>query len=79
MVISKKVEKEKEEKERESFISKGGEVSSDKKVRANFTSIILRVPDKILNRIDLELDKKPWMNRTQWIVEAIADKLGDEE
>jgi hypothetical protein len=59
----------------DSFIGGGADVKSAKDKA--FKNILLRVPADILNELDERLEKKPWLNRTQWIVEAIHEKLGD--
>jgi metal-responsive CopG/Arc/MetJ family transcriptional regulator len=33
------------------------------------------MPTGILRELDDLVEKKPWLNRTQWIVEAIHDQL----
>jgi hypothetical protein len=45
---------------------------------SDFRNILIRIPIGILNEIDQEIQKKPWINRTQWIVEAIHEKLTDQ-
>ena len=80
MPITKKIEedeKEIEKKHRE-FINKGGSVASDKKAKGDFTNVLIRVPVSILERVDRCVERKPWMNRTQWILEAIDKKLEEE-
>lgn len=58
------------------FIDKGADVKANKD--KGFKTILIRIPTGILNELDEELEKKPWLNRTQWIVEAIHDQLGKE-
>ena len=80
MSIKKKIENENSEigRKHETFISKGGDVASDKKEANEFINILLRMPTDMLKTIDIFLKKKPWTTRTQWIVEAIHDKLTKE-
>ncbi len=61
---------------RESFIGRGAEVKSER--NKSFTNVLIRIPDSILNELDEILEDKPWLNRTQWIVEAIHEKLMSE-
>lgn len=55
------------------FIEKGADVRSIKD--KNFKNVLIRIPTGILNELDDLLEKKPWLSRTQLIVEAIHDKL----
>jgi len=57
----------------DSFIDKGASVKSNKD--RDFKNVLIRIPQKILTEIDELLEKKPWLNRTQLIVEAIHEKL----
>ena len=57
----------------DSFIGKGADVKTEK--NKNFKNILIRVPLGILSDLDALVEKKPWINRTQWIVEAIHEKL----
>lgn len=57
----------------DSFIDKGADVKANKD--KSFKNILIRVPTGILNELDTWVQKKPWINRTQWIVEAIHEKL----
>lgn len=75
MAISRKIEISDEEKERIRFIEKGGEVKGDKKENSEFTNINLRIPKCMMESISKELEKRPWINRTQWILNAMAEKL----
>ncbi len=59
-----------------SFIDKGADVKASKE--KEFKNILIRVPKSILNELDTWVEKKPWINRTQWIVEAIHEKLNKE-
>ena len=58
----------------DSFIYKGAEVKSSKE-KITFKNILVRIPDCVLSELDNLLEKKPWLNRTQWIVESINDKI----
>lgn len=58
----------------ESFIDKGADVKANKE--GKFKSILLRLPQEILDDLDAYLLlSKPWLPRTQWIVEAIHERL----
>lgn len=67
--------KRKAEIDRLNFISKGGAVSSDKKEKGEFRDVLLRVPNFILEHIAQDIEKRPWLNRTQWILDAVAEKI----
>jgi hypothetical protein len=60
----------------EKFIDKGADVKASKK--NGFKNILVRVPVGVLTEVDEWLLKKPWLNRTQWIVQAMYQKLVDE-
>jgi hypothetical protein len=67
------VVKKKTNAEIERFIDKGAAVKAIKDL--DFKTILLRIPTIILIELDEELRKKPWLNRTQWIVGTIYEKL----
>ena len=56
-----------------SFIDKGADVKATKE--RGFKNVLIRIPQNFLTEIDEALEKKPWLTRTQWIVEAIHEKL----
>lgn len=58
----------------ENFIDKGADVKSSKDSKS-FKNVLIRIPTSILTQLDHWVEKKPWLNRTQWIVEAIHDKI----
>lgn len=58
------------------FIDKGAGVKPSKE--CIFKNILVRMPNTILNQIDELVAYKPWVNRTQWIVEAVHEKLTKE-
>jgi hypothetical protein len=60
----------------DSFIGKGADVKESKE--KGFKNILIRMPIGILSELDAWVEKKPWINRTQWIVEAIHEKLNKE-
>jgi hypothetical protein len=60
----------------EAFIDKGADVKSTKD--KGFKNVLIRIPNSILEELDELIKKKPWLNRTQWIVEAIHDKIKSE-
>jgi hypothetical protein len=69
MVVKKKINKETER-----FIDKGAEVKAIKEME--FKTVLIRIPMSILMELDAFLKrKKPWVNRTQWIIEALYGKL----
>jgi len=57
----------------DSFIDKGAQVKANKD--KSFRNILIRMPTGILDELDSWVEKKPWINRTQWIVEAIHERL----
>lgn len=57
----------------ESFIDKGADVRGTKE--KEFKNVLVRIPIEIVNELDSLIEKKPWTNRTQWIVDAIYEKL----
>jgi hypothetical protein len=58
----------------ERFIDKGAAVKASKE--KEFRNILVRIPADILHELDAYLIlNKPWLNRTQWIVETINEKL----
>lgn len=77
MTIKRKIEvdEEEERKKRESFISKGGQVSADKKEKGDFTNVLIRIPQPMLDQIDRCVKRRSWMTRTQWILQALEDHL----
>lgn len=81
MTIKKKVEIKEfidDEKSRLDFISKGAAVKADKEKSGEYKDILIRVPNFILEHIAKDIEKKPWMNRTQWILDAVAAKIDQE-
>lgn len=75
MAVIRKKEKS-PEKQVDKFIEKGAAVKADKSVK--FRSMMLRMPISIFEKIDECIEKKPWKTRTQWIMDAIGDKLQEE-
>lgn len=57
----------------DSFIDKGASVKANKD--KSFKNVLIRIPTAILDELDVWLEKKPWLSRTQLIVEAIHEKL----
>ena len=41
------------------------------------TSVLFRIPISILEKVDAKVKERPWMTRTQWIMEAIEVKLNE--
>jgi hypothetical protein len=58
----------------ENYIDKGADVKSCKDNKS-FKNVLIRIPTSILTQLDNIVEKKPWINRTQWIVEAINYKI----
>ena len=71
MTVKKKVSAE-----MENFIDKGADVKASKE--KGFKNVLVRMPVGVLTELDEWIQKKPWLNRTQWIVQAIYQKLVDE-
>ncbi len=38
----------------------------------------IRMPMQLSNRLETLLRKKPWINRTAWILDVIMDKVAEE-
>lgn len=55
------------------FIEKGAEVKSA--CPATFKNVLIRIPTSVLNQLDMGISKTPWVKRTQWIIEAIHQKI----
>jgi hypothetical protein len=76
MPIVKKPTQEEETSESEinAVISKGGSVA--KKDKAGNQKILIRMPNELLNRVDMDLTARPLKTpRNTWILEAILEKL----
>lgn len=79
MTIKKKVSQSfGENRNHNSFISKGGCVQSDKD-KNEFSNVIFRIPKEILEKVDEQVRKKSWMTRTQWLIESINEKLNSND
>lgn len=68
MVIKKKVSEE----SREKFISKGAGVKKEKKP---WTRICLRIPQEMVDQIDILIEKKVGFNRTSWILKSLETQI----
>lgn len=78
MVIKKKIEKNLEQ-QRAAVIEKGGHVGADQIINENAKqSIVLRIPQPLLNDVDEKVKKRYGITRTGWILEAIQEKLEKE-
>jgi len=55
------------------FIDQGADVRTAK--GAGFKNVLIRIPTDILSEIDACVERKPWITRTQWVVEAIHCRL----
>ncbi len=69
MAVKKKISRE-----AEIFIDKGADVKPSKDNKS-FKNVLIRMPISILTQLDYIVKRKPWINRTQWIVEAINYKI----
>lgn len=64
--------------EAEELIRRGGSVAGERK-QSKPSSVILRIPPDILDRIDAALTARPFkVPRHQWLLEAITEKLDRE-
>jgi hypothetical protein len=72
MVVKKKIDLSVKD-----FIDNGAEVRAIKKY--GYKNVLIRIPNEILNHVDIAVEKKPWCTRTQWIVDAIYEKVIKEE
>ena len=61
----------------EAFIKKGADVKSNKE--KSFKNVLVRIPTSIIDQMDSLIEKKPWITRTQLIVEAIHNKIKSDE
>lgn len=61
----------------EKFINNGADVKSGKEKL--FKNVLIRIPMDILNQLDESVEKKPWLTRTQWVVNAIHEKLNSDQ
>lgn len=81
MTIRKKIEKAVEdiEKAREEVISRGGHVIADivdpKRKKKEWTTLCLRIPMDMVERIDILLDDRVGISRTAWILEALHTEI----
>jgi hypothetical protein len=75
MTIKKKPE---QSQKADAYISKGGNVKSDKGT-VKRTSVLINFPKELLDRIDEVIKEKPWLPRTSWILEAAFEKLEREK
>lgn len=60
----------------DAFIEKGSDFKE--KRRKAFKNVLVRIPSGILSDLDQAVENRPWINRTQWIVEAIHEKIARE-
>ena len=74
MAVTKPISPEEKDKMK-SYIDKGKKAYVHKE---EFTSVLLRIPISRLEMVDDKVKEKPWMNRTQWIMEAIEAKLNED-
>lgn len=73
MAIKKKVDKN-----ADSFISKGGSVKNEKAFQ-KLTSVLIKFPKDLLDRVNDEINLTPWKSRTSWIIDAVFEKLEREK
>ena len=63
-------------REIENCINKGAKVVSDnKEVKIEWQMINIRIPSNLLKLIDENKKERYGLNRTQWILESILEKL----
>ncbi len=55
------------------FIDKGADVKANED--KGFKNVLIRIPVDVLIQLAEAIERKPWLFRTQWIVEAIHEKL----
>jgi predicted HicB family RNase H-like nuclease len=72
MVVKKKKDFE---FNREKFISKGGQGPKDPK---EATMICLRIPNELLEEINLTMEKRVGLSRNAWILEAIQSNMKEQ-
>jgi len=65
--------KKRKEASVQDFIDKGADVKASEE--KSFKNVLIRMPVCILDEVDQALKKKPWSNRTQWIIDAIYEKV----
>lgn len=62
MVINKKIEKY-------------AKAATEEKIVKDFSNILCRIPNELLQKVDECVKHKPWLTRTSWINEAIQTSL----
>jgi hypothetical protein len=82
MTIRKKIERaevEDMEKARDQVISRGGHVVADieksSPKKKEWTTLCLRIPVNMVERIDILLEERVGISRTAWILEAIQKEM----
>ena len=76
MTVRKPLEKSIREDEIDALIDKGAHVKNDEaNSRDEWTNINLRIPKRMLGKINITLSSRIGMTRTSWILEAIQEKL----
>jgi hypothetical protein len=62
---------------REEFVSKGSDVSSDRrsKKKQEWKVVNLRIPKEIVDSIDVLIEGQPFVSRTEWIFNAIKFRM----
>ncbi len=57
----------------DSFIDKGADVKASKKL--TFKNVLIRIHESILLKVDWAVENNPGITRTQWILQAIQEKI----
>lgn len=80
MVINKKIEKNERMGDALEYISKGGEVRADKTQvsPSEWKTVCLRFPAELLEEVDSKVKRRAALTRTAWILEAIQEKIANE-
>jgi hypothetical protein len=65
--------KKKKEPSVQDFIDKGADVKASKVKKSH--QVLLNIPMEMLDELDAAVAKKSWGKRTEWILEAIYQRL----
>lgn len=70
--------REKKEKNILSIIEKGGKAKMENTSKKR-KALLLKVPESLISKVDMKVEEREIINRTDWILEAIQEKLKREE